>query len=239
MSTSIKSPVIVALDFPSTQSALTLVDQLEPSQCRLKVGKELFALGGPELVKTLQEREFDVFVDLKYHDIPTTVAKACRALSDMGVWMLNVHSLGGPKMIAAAREAIEQSGHSTLLIAVTILTSFDEEQLAAIGLQGSIASNVKRLAQLAKGAGAHGVVCSALEAEILRQSCGRDFCLVTPGIRLNSHAVDDQHRIMTPEKAILAGSDYLVIGRPITQAKEPLSVLNEINHRLSSLKSHL
>jgi orotidine-5'-phosphate decarboxylase len=153
--------------------------------------------------------------------------------------MLNVHSLGGPKMIAAAREAIEQSGHSTLLIAVTILTSFDGEQLAAIGLQGSIASNVKRLAQLAKGAGAHGVVCSALEAEILRQSCGRDFCLVTPGIRLNSHAVDDQHRIMTPEKAILAGSDYLVIGRPITQAKEPLSVLNEINHRLSSLKSHL
>lgn len=237
MSTNITSPVIVALDFPTTDAALALVAQLEPSQCRLKVGKELFALGGPALVQSLQKQGFEVFVDLKYHDIPTTVAKACRALSDMGVWMLNVHSLGGPKMIAAAREAIEQSGHSTLLIAVTILTSFDEDQLAAIGLQGSIAANVKRLAQLAEAAGAQGVVCSAHEAEMLRQSCGADFRLVTPGIRLTNDASDDQHRIMTPEKAILAGSDYLVIGRPITQSKDPLMVLNDINRSLAVLKN--
>jgi orotidine-5'-phosphate decarboxylase len=237
MSTNIISPVIVALDFPTTDAALALVAQLDPSQCRLKVGKELFALGGPLLVQSLQKQGFEVFVDLKYHDIPTTVAKACRALSDMGVWMLNVHSLGGPKMIAAAREAIEQSGHSTLLIAVTILTSFDEQQLAAVGLQGTIASNVKRLAQLAQDAGAQGVVCSAHEAAMLRQSCDPDFCLVTPGIRLTNESSDDQHRIMTPEKAMIVGSDYLVIGRPITQAVDPLAVLDEINHRLSSIKN--
>ena len=226
------SPVIVALDFPTTQAAYSLVDQLDPAQCRLKVGKELFALGGPELVIALQQRGFDIFVDLKYHDIPTTVAKACRALCDMGVWMLNVHSLGGPKMITAAREAIIASGHPTWLIAVTILTSFDEQQLAAVGLSGSIADNVNRLAKLAESAGAHGVVCSALEAPMLRQQMNTDFQLVTPGIRLKDSAADDQHRIMTPEDAMQAGANYLVIGRPITQASDPLAVLTQINQQL-------
>jgi orotidine-5'-phosphate decarboxylase len=226
------SPVIVALDFPTTKAAYTLVDQLDPAQCRLKVGKELFALGGPDLVMALQQRGFEIFVDLKYHDIPTTVAKACRALSDMGVWMLNVHSLGGPKMIAAAREAIIASGHPTWLIAVTILTSFDEQQLAAIGLTGSIADNVHRLAKLAESAGADGVVCSALEAQMLRQQLTKNFQLVTPGIRLKDSAADDQHRIMTPQDAIQAGANYLVIGRPITQAENPLAVLTLINQQL-------
>ncbi|SFR49856.1 orotidine-5'-phosphate decarboxylase [Thiomicrospira sp. ALE5] len=226
------SPVIVALDFPTVALALAFVDRLDPSECRLKVGKELFALGGPDLVVALQTRGFDVFVDLKYHDIPTTVAKACRVLSDLGVWMLNVHSLGGPKMIQAARDAIEQSGHPTWLIAVTILTSFDQQQLNAIGLKGSVAENVKRLAGLAASSGAQGVVCSALEAEMLRASFDQDFQLVTPGIRLANARADDQHRIMTPENAIRAGSSYLVIGRPITQADDPLAVLSQINQTI-------
>lgn len=235
MTSTSSSPIIVALDFSSLDAAFTLVDRLDPTQCRLKVGKELFALGGPEVIKRCHQRGFDVFVDLKYHDIPSTVAKACRVLSDMGVWMLNVHSLGGPKMIAAAREAIEQSGHPTWLIAVTILTSFDDAQLRAVGLSGTIADNVLRLASLAEAAGAGGIVCSAHEAKLLRQQLRQDFQLVTPGIRLTDQSDDDQHRIMTPQQAISAGSNYLVIGRPITQSADPLKVLTQINHQLLSL----
>ena len=228
------SRVVVALDYANAQQALDLVDRLDASQCKLKVGKELFAIAGPGLVEKLVNQNFDVFLDLKYHDIPNTVAMACKAAANLGVWMVNVHALGGPKMIEAAKEAIVSCAHQPILTAVTILTSFDQSQLHAIGLSGSIEDNVVRLAKLAEGAGADGVVCSALEAKVLRQQVKSDFCLVTPGIRPAGSATNDQQRIMTPEQAVTAGSDYLVIGRPITQAEDPLAALLAINAALVS-----
>ncbi len=221
------SPIIVALDFPSERETMQLVEQLEPSLCRLKVGKELFTRCGPSLVKKLVDRNFDVFLDLKYHDIPNTVAKACVAAADLGVWMLNVHALGGEKMMAAARQ--ELSGDdSPLLIAVTWLTSSGQAELDALGLDTTPQQMVARLAQMTKNAGLDGVVCSAQEASMLRKSMGDDFCLVTPGIRLADAAQDDQQRVVTPQKAIKDGASYLVIGRPITQAAEPCKVLRTI-----------
>lgn len=227
------SRVIVALDYASQNDALALVHQLDPTQCKLKVGKELFAIAGPGLVEVLVNKGFDVFLDLKYHDIPNTVAMACKAAANLGVWMVNVHTLGGPKMIAAAKDAIVGCSHQPLLTAVTILTSFDQEQLEAVGLTGSIQDNVVRLAQLAEKSGADGVVCSAQEASILRQTVAKEFCLVTPGIRPAGSSVDDQKRIMTPQQAVAAGSDYLVIGRPITQSTDPLAALIAINQSLA------
>ncbi|WP_044406179.1 orotidine-5'-phosphate decarboxylase [Thiomicrospira microaerophila] len=226
------SPVIVALDFDNQQGALTLVEKLDSTQCRLKVGKELFAIAGPQLVEKLVTQGFDVFLDLKYHDIPNTVAMACKAAANMGVWMVNVHASGGPNMMAAAKEAILSCSHQPILTAVTILTSFDQAQLESIGMQGTIEQNVLRLARLAKTSGADGVVCSALEASVLRSELGGAFKLVTPGIRPAGSATNDQQRIMTPPQAIAAGSDYLVIGRPITQAPDPLASLLAINESL-------
>jgi orotidine-5'-phosphate decarboxylase len=226
------SPVIVALDFANQQGALTLVEKLDSTQCRLKVGKELFAIAGPQLVEKLVAQGFDVFLDLKYHDIPNTVAMACKAAANMGVWMVNVHASGGPKMMAAAKEAILNCSHQPILTAVTILTSFDQAQLESIGMQGTVEQNVLRLARLAKTSGADGVVCSALEASVLRSELGTDFKLVTPGIRPAGSATNDQQRIMTPAQAMAAGSDYLVIGRPITQAPDPLASLLAINKSL-------
>jgi len=226
------SPVIVALDFANQQGALTLVEKLDSTQCRLKVGKELFAIAGPQLVEKLVAQGFDVFLDLKYHDIPNTVAMACKAAANMGVWMVNVHASGGPKMMAAAKEAILNCSHQPILTAVTILTSFDQAQLESIGMQGTVEQNVLRLARLAKTSGADGVVCSALEASVLRSELGTDFKLVTPGIRPAGSATNDQQRIMTPAQAMAAGSDYLVIGRPITQAPDPLTSLLAINKSL-------
>ncbi|HEY9017551.1 orotidine-5'-phosphate decarboxylase [Thiomicrospira sp.] len=227
------SRVIVALDFANQADVFKLVDQLDPSQCKLKVGKELFAIAGPGLVEKLVDRGFDVFLDLKYHDIPNTVAMACKAAAKMGVWMVNVHALGGPNMITAAKEAILSVDHQPILTAVTILTSFDSAQLSAIGLSGSIQDNVLRLAKLAQNSGADGVVCSAQEATELRKHVSKDFCLVTPGIRPAGSNTDDQKRIMTPIEAVQAGSDYLVIGRPITQSADPLASLLAINQSLS------
>ncbi len=230
------SPVIVALDFPSEQETLQLVDQLEPALCRLKVGKELFTRCGPDLVKQLVARNFDVFLDLKYHDIPNTVAQACVAAADLGVWMLNVHALGGEKMMSAARQVL--SGHdSPLLIAVTWLTSSGQEELDALGIKATPQQMVSRLASMTKSAGLDGIVCSAQEAPILRQNMGEDFLLVTPGIRLaDSQAEnikqDDQCRVVTPGKAIENGASYLVIGRPITQAEDPCKVLRTINSEI-------
>jgi orotidine-5'-phosphate decarboxylase len=228
------SRVIVALDYANANDALSLVDRLDAAQCKLKVGKELFAVGGPGLVEKLVAKDFDVFLDLKYHDIPNTVAKACQAVAKLGVWMVNVHALGGPKMIEAAKDAIQTSDHQPILTAVTILTSFDQTQLEAIGLAGSIQENVLRLANLAQNAGADGVVCSAQEAAMLRQQVAKDFCLVTPGIRPQGSDAGDQKRIMTPKMAVESGSDYLVIGRPITQAQDPLAALMAINQDLAS-----
>ena len=227
--------VIVALDYPDAASALQLVAGLSPDLCRLKVGKELFTRAGPQLVEELAGRGFDVFLDLKFHDIPNTVASACHAAADLGVWMVNVHALGGERMLLAAREGLERAKHTPLLIAVTILTSMDGHDLAAVGLSGTPEDNVLRLAALAHLSGLDGVVCSSRETGILRDRLGPDFRLITPGIRLAGSQADDQRRVMTPADAISAGSSYLVIGRPVTQADDPVSVLRTINSELSAL----
>jgi len=226
------SPVIVALDYPSEKETMQLVEQLEPSLCRLKVGKELFTRCGPSLVKQLVDKNFDVFLDLKYHDIPNTVARACEAAADLGVWMLNVHALGGEKMMQAARQAMSSEG-SPLLIAVTWLTSSGQTELDALGIQSTPQEMVSRLASMTKNAGLDGVVCSAQEATMLRNQLGDDFCLVTPGIRLADAKKDDQNRVVTPEQAIKDGASYLVIGRPITQAADPCEILSAINKSLA------
>jgi orotidine-5'-phosphate decarboxylase len=226
------SSVIVALDFSSEHETMQLVDQLEPALCRLKVGKELFTRCGPSLVKRLVDKNFDVFLDLKYHDIPNTVAQACVAAADLGVWMLNVHALGGERMMQAARQALvdrNTAAHETpLLIAVTWLTSSGQAELDALGIKATPQEMVTRLAKMTKNAGLDGVVCSAQEAPLLRQDMGQDFLLVTPGIRLADSQQDDQCRVVTPEKAIADGVSYLVIGRPITQSTDPCKVLRTI-----------
>ncbi|HET8807822.1 MAG TPA: orotidine-5'-phosphate decarboxylase [Methylophaga sp.] len=224
--------IIVALDYPDAKPALQLADQLDPHQCRLKVGKELFTRSGPDVVKALQQRGFQIFLDLKYHDIPHTVAKACTAAADLGVWMVNVHTLGGSAMMRAAREALGDRADAPLLIGVTLLTSMDQHTFTEIGLGGSIESTVLKLAHMAADSGMDGVVCSAQEAPELRMQLGDSFQLVTPGIRPAGSAADDQHRTMTPAAALQAGSHYLVIGRPITQAADPLAALTAINQSL-------
>lgn len=228
--------IIVALDFASASDAIELADRLDPAQCRLKVGKELFTAAGPALIEALVRRGFAIFLDLKYHDIPNTVASACKAAAALGVWMLNVHATGGRAMMQAAREALSGYAQPPKLIAVTLLTSMDETELAEVGLSGRPDEVVLRLARLAQSCGLDGAVCSAREAEMLKAECGRDFCLVTPGIRPAQAGVDDQKRIMTPEAAIAGGSDYLVIGRPVTRAQDPLAALLEINRGIAGIR---
>ncbi|EGG98269.1 Orotidine 5'-phosphate decarboxylase [gamma proteobacterium IMCC2047] len=221
--------IIVALDFDRLDAALELAKQLDPSQCRLKVGKELFTCCGPQIVDALHQLGFEVFLDLKFHDIPNTVAKAVKAAAEMGVWMVNVHASGGMQMMKAARQILEPFGDKRpLLIAVTVLTSMSSEELAEIGYQNAAAQQVQHLAQLTKQAGLDGVVCSAQEAADLKAKLGDEFLLVTPGIRPQDSEAGDQKRIMTPSRALEAGSDYLVIGRPITQAVSPLEALGAI-----------
>lgn len=222
------SPVIVALDYANAREALEFVDKVSPERCRLKVGKELFTAEGPQLVRELVAREFDVFLDLKFHDIPNTVARACAAAAELGVWMINVHTLGGSKMMTAARDAVAQSSRKPLLIGVTILTSMGAEDLSEVGLPGELMENVDKLATLAAQSGLDGVVCSPQEVSMLRQHLPEDFQLVTPGIRPAGSASGDQTRIMTPADAVRIGSSYLVIGRPITQADDPMQALEEI-----------
>ncbi|WP_117234405.1 orotidine-5'-phosphate decarboxylase [Vibrio maerlii] len=225
--------VIVALDYDNQADALAFVDRIDPSSCRLKVGKEMFTLFGPEFVRELHKRGFSVFLDLKFHDIPNTCSKAVRAAAEMGVWMVNVHAGGGEKMMAASREIIEPYGKDRpLLIGVTVLTSMEQADLAGIGLDVQPQEQVMRLANLTKNAGLDGVVCSAQESSLLKSALGQEFKLVTPGIRPAGSAAGDQKRIMTPYDAIQAGSDYLVIGRPITQAADPAQVLADINATL-------
>ncbi|MVF12921.1 orotidine-5'-phosphate decarboxylase [Ketobacter sp. MCCC 1A13808] len=227
------TPVIVALDFQYLEQALNLADQLDPEKCRVKVGKELFTREGPSILKALHERDFDVFLDLKFHDIPNTVARACAVAADMGVWMVNVHASGGRRMMGAAKEALELSGAKTRLIAVTVLTSMEQRDLADIGLDVAPAEQVMRLAKITQECGLHGVVCSAQEASLLKQQFGPEFELVTPGIRPEGVATDDQRRIMTPAQAVSAGVDYMVIGRPIAQSNHPENALDDI---LTSLR---
>lgn len=228
-----QSRIIVPLDFSESGQALELVEKLQPDLCRLKVGNELFTKAGPIFVEKLIAKGFDVFLDLKFHDIPTTVAKACAVAADLGVWMVNVHASGGMHMMSLAREALEKKSHHPLLIGVTILTSMNEETLRGLGLQCSIEDQVMRLAQLSHDAGLDGVVCSAQEVKMLRNQLGKEFKLVTPGIRPGGSDNDDQKRVMTPGQAIEAGSDYLVIGRPITQAADPVQALKDIEKEIS------
>lgn len=227
------SKIVVALDYENQQQALSFVDKISADSCKLKVGKEMFTHFGPTFVSTLVNKGFDVFLDLKFHDIPNTVAKAVKAAADLGVWMVNVHAVGGSKMMVAARESLSGFGDDApLLIAVTVLTSMDESDLSEVGVTCSSTEQVMMLAKLTADAGLNGVVCSAQEAGSLKSAFGQDFQLVTPGIRPEGFAAGDQKRIVTPKQAIINGSDYLVIGRPITQADDPLAVLNQINASL-------
>jgi orotidine-5'-phosphate decarboxylase len=223
-----KSSIIVALDYTSTNAALSLADQLDPTLCRVKVGKELFTREGPSVVTALQARGFEVFLDLKFHDIPNTVASAVHAAADLGVWMVNVHASGGRRMMTAARERLQQHHYSTLLIAVTVLTSSERSDLAEIGLDVDPIIQVQRLAKLTDDCGLHGVVCSAQEATLLRTAHAQPFALVTPGIRPVGSASDDQRRVMTPKQAVDVGVDYMVRGRPITQAANPIAALQAV-----------
>lgn len=228
-----KSPIIVALDYPDRKQAEAMAAQLDPALCRLKVGKELFTRAGPELVKLLIARGFEVFLDLKFHDIPNTTAAAVAAAAELGVWMVNVHASGGPSMMSAARTALLPFGKDApLLIAVTVLTSMDAAQLQAVGIDTNLAQQVLRLAHLTQQCGLDGVVCSAQECALLRKELERPFALVTPGIRPATAAADDQLRIATPAAACASGSDYLVIGRPITRAADPMSALRAILQEL-------
>lgn len=223
----VASPIVVALDFPSAAQALDMARQLDPSQCRVKVGKELFTSAGPQVLEQLHKLNFEVFLDLKFHDIPNTCAKACAAAADLGVWMINVHASGGRRMMEAAREELIKKSHQPLLIGVTVLTSMEQSDLAELGLDINPQQQVQRLAALAQSSGLDGVVCSAQEVEIIK-SLGADFLTVTPGIRPAGSAQGDQRRVMTPEQAQVAGVDYMVIGRPITQAADPAAACQAI-----------
>lgn len=226
----IKTPIIIALDFPSAEIAIDFVKQIDPKLARLKVGKELFMSAGPVVVEKLQKLGFEVFLDLKFHDIPNTVAQACVEAAKLGVWMTNVHAVGGLPMMQEVMNRLTNLQQRPIMIAVTVLTSMEQGTFQAVGFHGSIEAQVSKLAQLTKQAGMDGVVCSAQEATILRQNLGNQFTLVTPGIRLANDQLmaDDQQRIMTPNQAIGAGANYLVIGRPITQSTNPLQTLQQI-----------
>ncbi len=227
--------IIVALDYADAADALNMADQLDPARCRLKIGKELFTYEGPQIVKQLQAMGFDIFLDLKFHDIPNTTAAACAAAADLGVWMVNVHTLGGRRMMEAARKAVDAS--QTLLIGVTVLTSMEATDLAEIGISDSPPDLVSRLANLAHQSGLDGVVCSAHEAQTMRQEYGDGFCLVTPGVRPAGSEKGDQRRTMTPAEALQAGSSYLVIGRPITQANLPIKAFDDIYNEIGLIVS--
>lgn len=223
------SPIIVALDFETQEETLQIAKQLNPQLCRLKVASTLFTHYGPRIVMKLQELGFDIFLDLKYHDIPQQVASACKQAAQLGVWMLTLHCSGGEVMMRAAREAVDAvSGKKPLLVGVTVLTSLSTEDLRQMGYAENLIDTVSTLARVAQHAGMDGVVCSAAEASLLRKTLGNEFLLVTPGIRFIDDVADDQKRVVTPEVALASGSDYLVIGRPITQAADPVAVLRKM-----------
>ena len=231
-----ENKIIVALDFNSSSQAVEFVDALDPKLCRLKIGKELFTAAGPNLVETMIKKEFDVFLDLKFHDIPNTVANAVKVAADLGVWMLNVHISGGSTMMKSAKDAIiSHGGCKPILIGVTVLTSISSAELSEIGINNDLKDQVVQLAKLAYQSGLDGVVCSAEEAKLLRNSMPADFILVTPGIRREQDAVGDQKRVITPSQAIRNGSDYLVVGRPITQAASPSAALAAFNSEIASV----
>ena len=223
------SKLIIALDFSDKTLATNFVKRLSPEDCKLKVGFELFVAAGPDFVRGLVDQGFDVFLDLKFHDIPNTVSSACKSAADLGVWMMNVHASGGDTMMKAAKNALEQSNSDAKLIAVTVLTSMDKEQLKSINIEESPEERVKYLAKLTQSSSLDGIVCSAQEAEMLRTHLGQDFLLVTPGIRPEGSNKGDQHRVMTPKEAKKAGVSYIVVGRPITQSENAEKVIEQIN----------
>lgn len=229
---SVSSPIVVALDYPTQKQALAMAKQLNPSQCRVKVGKELFTSAGPQVVESLHNLGFEVFLDLKFHDIPNTCAKACAAAAELGVWMVNVHASGGRRMMEAARNEIEKAKHKPLLIGVTVLTSMEQSDLAELGLNISPIEQVERLAKLTQSSGLDGVVCSAKEVGLIREVCGPNFLTVTPGIRPAGAEQGDQRRVLTPAQAKEAGVHYMVIGRPITQATDPALACTKIIQEL-------
>ncbi|HIO93413.1 MAG TPA: orotidine-5'-phosphate decarboxylase [Leucothrix mucor] len=226
--------LIIALDFSSADEALKFVGRLSPEDCKLKVGFELFVSAGPEMVRKLINKGFDVFLDLKFHDIPNTVASVCRAAAKLDVWMMNVHASGGSEMMLAASNALNDFVTPPKLIAVSVLTSMSDLQLQETGVNAVAKDQVKHLASLAKNAGLDGMVCSAQEASLLREHLGGDFLLVTPGIRPQGADIGDQSRVMTPADAIRAGVDYIVVGRPITQSLNPLDTIQQINDEMKS-----
>jgi orotidine-5'-phosphate decarboxylase len=230
-----KKPVIVALDFSDSRATLGFVKQLDPKLCSVKIGFELFVSSGPDLVRNLVTQGFDVFLDLKFHDIPNTVAAACAAASKLGVWMLNVHTSGGRTMMEAAKQAVSKIQNRPKIIGVSVLTSLDDDDLKQIGMSRTVSGQAQALASLAKAAGLDGVVCSGQEASILRETLGEDFLLVTPGIRPVGYGSNDQKRMMDPTEAVKAGAHYLVIGRPITRASHPTEVLRAINDQIASM----
>lgn len=226
------SKLIIALDYPTKEQALDFVKQLSPHNCKLKVGFELFVAAGPDFVRQLVDKGYDVFLDLKFHDIPNTVASACKSAAELGVWMMNVHASGGDKMMSAAKQALIDCNSDAKLIAVTVLTSMDQEQLVATNVNLTPEQQVRHLAELTKNSSLDGIVCSAREASMLRKNLGNDFLLVTPGIRPTGSEKGDQHRIMTPAQAKQAGVSFIVVGRPITQSQDPLAVIDKINEEM-------
>lgn len=226
--------IVVAMDYDNAASCIAMAKRLDPSLCRLKVGKELFTAAGPQVVEQLMSLGFEVFLDLKFHDIPNTTAKAVKAAAELGVWMVNVHASGGERMMIAAREQLDKvTGPSPLLIAVTVLTSMERQDLMGVGLDVDPRDQVLNLGNLTRNAGLDGVVCSAQEVAMLRAELGEKFCLVTPGIRPVDSAADDQRRIVTPADAIAMGSSYLVIGRPITQSMDPVFACKSISDEIA------
>jgi orotidine-5'-phosphate decarboxylase len=226
--------IILALDFSEVDAATVLLEKLDPAHCRIKIGKELFTCSGPQFVDHVIKLGFDVFLDLKFHDIPTTVAKACVAAANLGVWMINIHATGGKEMLLAARSALSGKDHKPLLIAVTVLTSLNTSDLKEVGITRSVDDQVLAMARLAKQCGLDGVVCSVREVQAIRKITNKDFILVTPGIRQKNSDRNDQSRVMTPTEAIRAGSDYLVIGRSITRAADPMEALRSIEEEIKN-----
>lgn len=227
------TPLIIALDFDTRWEALSLIERLNPNQCALKVGSELFTSLGPDFVRELVQKQFKVFLDLKFFDIPNTVARACKVSADLGVWMVNVHASGGMNMMIAAKKALENYNSPPLLIAVTVLTSMDQSVLSSIGILSPMDAQVLHLAQMAQASGLDGVVCSAHEAAMIKSHCGPTFLAITPGIRMPKQAMDDQSRTTIPKHAIQAGSDYLVIGRSITRDPDPVKSVADILSSIS------
>lgn len=233
LSHDISTPVIVALDYPNAEQALMMARQLNPAQCRVKVGKELYTRCGPAILESLHELGFEVFLDLKFHDIPNTTANAVAVAAELGVWMVNVHASGGERMMQACVDKLAAYSKPPLLIGVTVLTSMERQDLVGLGLDLEPIEQVRRLARLSQESGLDGIVCSSQEVSVLRDELGKDFKFVTPGIRPAFASSDDQKRIMTPREALEAGSDYLVIGRPITKASDPMDALSKVLEEVS------